>query len=113
VETWISEQLEKLGQKQVRAVTDWVRLPEEGEDVVRVWNGVVDDNRCGCPVAAFPVERMADGTVKVKLRGWAPFPLDQSGMSLPNEIGSRNIAVIALGRSYVAIIVVPGYTGKT
>ena len=107
VESWISEQLAK---KQVRAVTDWIRLPENTEDRARVWNAVVDGELWGCPVSADPVKRMADGTIKVHLTGWAPVPLDQSGMSLPNEIGSRNVAVVDHGKAFVAMLVVPAFS---
>ena len=112
VESWISEQMAKLGKKQVRAVTDWVRLPENSEASARVWNATLAGERWGCPVSAKPVERASDGTIKVHLAGWAPFPLDQSGMSLVNEIGSRNVAVIDHGRAFVAMVVVPSLSGE-
>jgi len=112
VETWITKQLTKLGAPHVRAVTDWTPLPETGEDIAHIWDAVVADKQWGCPVIAHPVERMADGKIKIRLTGWAPVPLEQSGMSLQNEIGSRNIAVVDNGVAYVAILVVPVLPGK-
>jgi hypothetical protein len=112
VESWITEQLTALGKKDIRAVTDWVCLPEQGEENAHVWDAVVEDKHWGCPVVAHPVERLKNGTIRVNLTGWAPFPLEQSGMSLPDEIGSRTIAVVDDGKAYVVILVVPAPTEK-
>ena len=107
VESWIARKLRKRRKTEYRAVTQWVRLAEEGEEVAHVWSGTVDGKHWGCPVAGRVVERTEDGKVKVRLAGWAPFPTRVKGTTLPAETGSRRIAVVAAGTAYVALFVGP------
>ena len=107
VESWIRKELvaAKRG-NEFRAVTNWVRMPEKEYDFAEVWDAVIDKKHWGCPVTATAMLR-AKGKIQVKLTGWTPFSLEQTGMSVADEIGSRSIGIIGQGRAYVAIIVVP------
>jgi hypothetical protein len=107
VESWIAKKLKKHGNTDLRAVTGWVRLAEEGQDIARIWDATLDGKIWGCPVTGRVVERTVAGRVKVHLSGWAPFVLKVKGTSFQAETGSRKIAVVDDGRAYVALFVGP------
>lgn len=113
VESWIARNLEKRGHIELRAVTDWVCLPDPGEATIQVWSATVDGKSWGCLVAGRVAERTADGRVKVDLHGWSPVVPEIRGQNLPDEIGSRRIAVVDAGsgddsgRAYIALFVGP------
>lgn len=116
VESWIAKKLRKRGTTELRAVTHWVRLAEQGEEITHVWNATVDGKGWGCPVVGKVVERTTDGKVKVELSGWSPVGAEIKGQTLAAEIGSRRIAVVDSGRvddsgiAYVALFVGPSVT---
>ena len=107
VESWIARRLRKRGKTELRAVTTWVRLAENGEEATRLWNATVDGKHWGCPVSGRVVERRADGKAKVSLMGWAPFPMEVRGTTLPAETGSRRLAVVGHDDAFVALVVGP------
>ena len=107
VESWIAKNLRRRGTTELRAVTHWVRLAEKGEQTIPVWNATVDGKGWGCPVDGKVVERTSDGRVKVELSGWSPVGAEVKGQILPDEIGSRRIAVVDSGVAYVALLVGP------
>ena len=72
VESWIAEKLWRRGETEFRAVTAWVRLAEEGEEITHVWNAMVDGKGWGCPVAGRVIRRTTGGRVKVSLTGYQP-----------------------------------------
>jgi hypothetical protein len=117
VESWIARNLEKRGHTELRAVTDWVRLAEPGEEIAHVWNATLDGKTWGCPVVGRVLERTADGRVKVLLHGWSPVVPEIRGQNLPDEIGSRRIGVVDTGsgddsgRAWIALFVGPPPTG--
>ena len=106
-ESWIAAKLEKRGKSELRAVTEWVRLAEEGEDIAQLWDATLDGKGWGCPVAGRVVERTNDGRVKVSLIGWAPGLLKVRGSPFRDETGSRKIAVVDRDKAYVALLVGP------
>ena len=67
----------------------------------------MDGKGWGCPVDGKVVERTADGRVEVELSGWSPVEAEVKGQILPDEIGSRRIAVVDSGVAYVALFVGP------
>ncbi|MCH9655656.1 MAG: hypothetical protein K0U86_21730 [Planctomycetes bacterium] len=114
VESWIAEDLKKLGQARFTAVTGWVPLeldPFTGT-LVRdsVWNGgELVDIWC-CPVGADIPER-AEGRIKVLLSGWGPGGAHVT-VSLTDEPGTRAIAAVEQfkmkqGMPYVAVLIGP------
>ena len=112
VESWIARKLQKHGAEKLHAATGWIRLSENAEKSVAIWNGAVDEKGGVCPVDGY-VSKSADGErVQVTLSGWGPFPPEIKGNSLPLGIGSRGIAVVDPGRadgvkSYVAMMIAP------
>lgn len=116
VESWIAKKLRKRGNAELRAVTEWIRLPEKGERFVHVWDANVDGSIWGCPVAGRIVKRTADGTVTVRLAGWSPVALETEEWTMPAEMGSRRIIVVETGaaagsgRAYVALFAGPAPT---
>ena len=111
LESWIAKELRKRGATDLRAVTDWVRLTDGG-DSTSVWEAKLDGKLSGCPVDGQVGERTADGKVQVTLSGWSPFGANVRGNTLPDEIGSRGIAIVDPGRadeveSYVALMIAP------
>ncbi|MCA8988504.1 MAG: hypothetical protein KDA78_12720 [Planctomycetaceae bacterium] len=107
VEDWIQRSLHKRGNQDLQAVTGWVPLKSMDEETVPVWNGVVNGSHWGCPVSGHPVVRLNNGFLKVDLTGWAPAALDQTGMTVPDEPGSRTLGIVDNGLAFVAILVVP------
>ena len=117
VESWIARKLQKRGATDSRAVTDWVHLAE-GADSTNVWDATLDGELSGCRVDGQVGERTADGKVHVTLSGWSPFGANVRGNTLPDEIGSRGIAIVDPGRadelkSYVALMIAPAPNAKT
>jgi hypothetical protein len=113
VESWIARKLRNRGETELRAVTQWVRLSEEGEKEAHIWSATVDGKGWGCPVGGRVIRRTADGKVKVRLPGWSPVGAEIKGGVLSAETGSRRIAVVDTGgvdqsgRAYVALFVGP------
>ena len=91
VESWIAEDLKKLGQAKFTAVTGWVLLDPSPFEATDVWDGVLG-NRSHCPVGADIPER-AEGRIKVLLGGWSPDCAEVTA-SLTDEPGSRAIAAV-------------------
>jgi hypothetical protein len=93
VESWIAEQLKKIGQTKFTAATAWVPLAGKGDKFEfpkEVWDGNLKGMQSQCPVLGNIVER-ADGRVTVRLRGWGPIG-DTVTVSLTDDPGSREIA---------------------
>ena len=113
VESWIAEDLKKLGQAKFTAVTGWVLLDPSPFEATDVWDGVLG-NRSHCPVGADIPER-AEGRIKVLLVGWHPGGARVTA-SLSDEPGSRAIAAVEQskdqykdqkGMPYVAVLIGP------
>lgn len=110
VESWIAEDLKKLGQAKFTAVTGWVPLDLSPFEATRVWGGgKLGDILC-CPVGADIPDR-AKGRIKVLLIGWSPGGADVT-VSLKDEPGSRVIAAVEKlktdqGMPYVAVLICP------
>ena len=114
VESWIAEDLKKLGQAKFSAVTGWVSLelcPLTGT-LVRdsVWDGGKLGDTHYCPVGADIPER-AKGRIKVLVGGWSPGRTEVT-VSLTDEPGIRAIAAveqfkIEQGMPYVAVLIGP------
>ncbi len=107
VESWIAEDLKKLGQAKCAAVTGWVPLDLSPLEATDVWNGVLG-KQSYCPVGADIPDR-AEGRIKVFLSGWSPGGAFVT-ISLRDEPGSRTIAAVEdfkteQGMPYVAVFV--------
>ncbi len=113
VESWISKSLNKRGVAKLRAVTQWIRIPEKGDDVIEAWDATIDDKNWGCPVTFSAVERTKDGKIKIEVLGFSPAAPDIKGRTLAAEIGSRRIALVNSGKvneegiAYIALLVGP------
>ncbi len=109
VESWIAEDLKKLGQAKFTAVTGWVPLDLSPFEATHVWGGNLGD-KSYCPVGADIPDR-AEGRIKVFLSGWSPGGAYATA-SLTDEPGSRTIAAVeelktAQGMPYVAVLIAP------
>ena len=109
VESWIAEDLKKLGQAKFTAVTEWVPLDLSPLAATRVWGGKLGD-KSYCPVHADIPER-AEGRIKVLLIGWHPGG-GRATAGLTDEPGSRVIAAVEelkteQGMPYVAVLIGP------
>jgi hypothetical protein len=109
VESWIAEELKKLGQAKFTAVTGWVPLDLSPFEATHVWDGKLGDVLY-CPVGADIPDR-AKGRIKVLLVGWSPGGA-QATASLTDEPGSRAIAAVEAMKSekglpYVAVLIGP------
>lgn len=123
VEDWIASELSEAGKGKVAAATDWVRLPDPGEESSEIWNGIFEGGRPACPATA-KTEESSDGRyVKVTTSGWAPFPLgiqflqealrkkpedfndSQDTLSIYYRLGIRKLAMIGEDEAYVAIMI--------
>jgi len=109
VESWIAENLKKLGQAKFTAVTGWVPLNLSPLESTDVWNGVLGE-RSYCPVGA-DIERGKDSNIKVHLSGWSPGGAFLT-VPLRDEPGSRVIAAVKelqseQGMPYVAVLIGP------
>ena len=109
VESWIAEDLKKLGQAKFTAVTGWVPLNLSPLESTDVWNGELG-KQSYCPVGA-DIERAKGPIIKVHLSGWSPggaFLI----VPLKDEPGSRVIAAVKdlkseQGMPYVAVFIGP------
>jgi hypothetical protein len=109
VESWIAEDLKKLGQAKFTAVTGWVPLDLSPFEATDVWDGNLGDIPY-CPVDADIPDR-AGGRIKVLLKGWHPGGAHVT-LSLTDEPGSRAIAAVEglkteQGMPYVAVLIGP------
>ena len=109
VDSWIAEDLRKLGQARFTAVTGWVPLDLSPFEARDVWDGVLGDIPY-CPVAA-DIPHRAKGRIKVLLKGWYPGGAFVT-VSLTDEPGSRAIAAVEefkteQGMPYVAVLIGP------
>jgi hypothetical protein len=107
VESWIAEDLKKLGQPKFTAVTEWVPLDLSDHAATSVWHGKLGDQHF-CPVGADIPER-AEGRIKVFLSGWSPGGAFATAL-LTDEPGSRAIAAVEelktdQGMPYVAVLI--------
>jgi hypothetical protein len=107
VESWIAEDLKKLGQARFTAVTEWVPLNLSPDEATRVWDGTLGD-KAYCPVGADIPER-AEGRIKVHLSGWSPGGAFATVL-LVDEPGSRAMAAVKelktdQGMPYVAVLI--------
>ena len=91
VESWIAEDLKKLGQSKFTAVTEWVPLDLSPLESTEVWSAGLD-KRTYCSVDA-DIERAKGPIIKVNLSGWVPFP-NSVTVPLKDEPGSRVIAAV-------------------
>lgn len=110
VESWIAEELKKLGQAKFTAVTGWVPLDLSPLEATHVWDGGKLGNILYCPVGADIPDR-AKGRIKVLLIGWHPGGADVT-VSLKDEPGSRVTAAVEKlkteqGMPYVAVFIGP------
>jgi hypothetical protein len=108
VESWIAEDLKKLGQAKFTAVTRWVPLDLSPFEATDVWDGGKLDDILYCPVDADIPDR-AKGRIKVHLNGWSPGGGEVTA-SLTDEPGSRAIAAVKKlktdqGMPYVAVLI--------
>lgn len=109
VESWIAEDLKKLGQAKFTAVTGWVPLDLSPFDATDVWDGALG-KQSYCPVGA-DIPYRAEGRISVHLSGWNPGGA-YATVSLADEPGSREIAAVEQagkeqGLSYVAVLISP------
>ena len=113
VESWISKHLNKRGKKKLIAVTQWIRLPEPGEEVALAWDAMLDNKRWGCPVSYRSVKRTKDCKIKIEIHGFSPAEPEITGQTIDAGIGSRGIAVVDTGgvneysTAYIALFVGP------
>lgn len=110
VESWIAEDLKKLGQAEFTAVTSWVALDLSPIEATHMWDGGKLGDVFYCPVGADIPDR-EQGRIKVHLIGWSPGGADVT-VDLPDEPGSRAIAAIEKlkseqGMPYVAVLISP------
>lgn len=110
VESWIAEDLKKLGQARFTAVTEWVPLNLSPFEATHVWDGEKRGDVLYCPVGGDIPDR-AKGRIKVLLKGWHPGGAEVT-VSLTDEPGSRAIAVVERAKSeqgmpYVAVLIGP------
>ena len=110
VESWIAEDLKKLGQARFTAVTGWVPLDLSPFEATHVWDGGKLGDILYCPVGADIPDR-AKGRIKVHFSGWSPGGAFVT-VSLRDEPGSRVIAAVEVLKTeqempYVAVIIGP------
>ncbi len=114
VESWIADDLKKLGQTKFTAVTGWVSLelcPITGiPERDTVWHGGKMGDSHYCSVGADIPER-AKGRIKVLVNGWSPDGAEVT-VTLTDEPGTRAIAAVKQlktkhGMPYVAVLIGP------
>ena len=112
VESWIATKLKNLGRAKFAAATPWVAVVGQKNHRTVVWDGMLGDDQCGCPVVAEIVER-DKGRVKVRLTGWSPAG-GRVVVALRDEPGCRKVASAEHatakaeeGRAYAAVLVGP------
>ena len=98
VESWVAEQLKKLGETEYFAVTDWVPVCDGllADDIVDndVWDGRLEGNRGYCPVGGDIPER-ENGRLLVSVGGWTPAG-GEANITLLDEPGSRAVGPVRL-----------------
>ena len=110
VESWIAEDLKKLGQATFTAVTGWMPLDLSPFESTDVWEGGKLGKQTYCPVGA-DIERAEGPIIKLHVSGWSP----GGGyviVSLRDEPGNRVIAAVEelkakQGMPYVAVFIGP------
>jgi hypothetical protein len=110
VESWIAEEVKKLGQAKFTAVTGWVPLDLSPFEATHVWDGGKLGDLLYCPVGADISDR-AEGRIKILLKGWHPGGAEVA-VSPMDEPGSRGIAAVEelkseQGMPYVAVFIGP------
>ena len=110
VESWIAEELKRLGQAKFTAVTGWVALDLSPWEATHVWDGGKLGGTLYCPVGADIPDR-AKGRIKLLLIGWTPGGADVK-VSLKDETGNRVLAAVEelkteQGTPYVAVFIGP------
>ncbi|NND99594.1 MAG: hypothetical protein HKN47_19940 [Pirellulaceae bacterium] len=119
VESWVAEQLKKLGESEYFAVTDWVPVCDGllADDIVD--NHIRLNGKLSyCPVHGDVAERK-NGRLLVRVAGWTPAG-GEANIMLPDEPGSRAVGPVRLlvgkegerikieeGLPYVAVIITP------
>lgn len=123
VESWVAEELKKLGETEYFAVTDWVPVCDGllTDDVVdnRVWDGGRFNKILYCP-AGGDIPQRKDGRLLVNIGGWFPGGGCEANIVLPDEPGSRAVGPVQIlvGKDrksmktedplpYVAVIITP------
>ena len=122
VESWVAEQLKKLGETDCFAVTDWVPVCDAllADEIVDndVWDGRLEGKHPYCPVGGDIPER-AHGRLLVSVAGWTPVG-GEANITLLDEPGRRAVGPVRLlvrkegkrikieeGLPYVAVIIAP------
>ena len=99
VESWIAGELNKLGEKEYFALTDWVPVCDGllEDDIAdnRVWDGGRVNQIHYCPVHGDIPERK-NGRVLVNVSGWSPAGWE-ANITLPDEPGSRATGPVQIG----------------
>ena len=94
VESWVTEQLNELGDFEYFALTDWVPicdgLLEDDEVDNRVWPSRLAGSAPFCPVGGDIPER-SKGRVTVSVTGWAPVAGYEAKVELADEPGTRAV----------------------
>lgn len=111
VESWVAEDLRKLGRAKCTAVTGWVPLDLSPLESTEVWDGKRKLGESHIGPAAADIERTKGPIIKVHVGGWCPSAASVI-VSLRDEPGSRAIAPVkdlALkeGKPYVAVLIGP------
>ena len=109
VETWIADDLKKLGQARFTAVTKWVPLDLSPHEATHLWDGALEKQQF-CPVCGDVSDR-AKSHIKVTASGWSPGGAHVN-ISLRDEPGSRGLMAVKdckteQGTPYVAVLVGP------
>lgn len=99
VESWVSEQIQQLGETEYFAVTGWVPVCDAllEHDAVdnRVWDGGLSGRNVFCPAGGDIPER-ENGRVLVSVAGWLPFYGCEARVSLLDEPGSRAVGPVQI-----------------
>ncbi|MCA9204482.1 MAG: hypothetical protein KDA59_15620 [Planctomycetales bacterium] len=109
MESWIVKSIKNGRQANLRAVTAWVPLFENRDDVNEVWDGKSGGVRPGCPVRADIVERK-DGRIKIAFRVCGADPVDIT-LTLQDEPGSRKVVPVTLAETKHGVPHFAGFIG--
>ena len=98
VESWIAGELNKLGEKEHYAITDWVPICDGllEDDVVdnRVWDGGRVNRIHYCHVHGDIPERR-NGRLLVNVSGWSPATCE-ANITLPDDLAVEQLAICRL-----------------